>query len=234
MTDQLDRELGFIETVMHAVRLQQKADKLQAQASATVQVAIDLMADIDTGMLEAAVANLREANVHGRRPLTDELHRRLTVGWPTLSPGTSVRRHRDDPAPWPWSPAWVYVLIESYRDLPRCPSCEGHHDFVIVDHPRGDHLCGCGLIFFAARHEVHRCICRGRTVLYVGKTAKHPRYRLAAHADRGIPWTEVELIACATEADALSLEGDLIFQHQPPWNRADTRRRRKPAERQTA
>lgn len=62
------------------------------------------------------------------------------------------------------------------------------------------------------------------TVLYVGK-AKAPKNRMRDHNQR-IPWEQAELIACASEADALTLEGDLIYQHQPPWNVQDVRRRR--------
>lgn len=179
MTDLVDRELGFIETVMHAVRLQHKANQLQAQATEALQVAIDLMAAVDADMLDAALGHLRQAGVAGRRPMTDELRRRRARQ--QVAPGTKIRRSELDDTPWPKAPAWVYVLL-------------------------------------ATDHQV----------LYIGKTIS-PRTRLATHSARGIPWTEVELIACATEAAALALEGDLIYQHQPPWNRADIQHRRQPS-----
>lgn len=61
-------------------------------------------------------------------------------------------------------------------------------------------------------------------VLYVGKTVR-PKGRLSAHARR-IPWRYVDLIACKDEAAALALEGDLIYQHRPRWNRQGTQARR--------
>lgn len=62
-------------------------------------------------------------------------------------------------------------------------------------------------------------------VLYVGKS-NEPKTRVSAHNARGIPWTQVELIACASPEDALRLEGDLIHQYAPPWNARSVRARR--------
>jgi hypothetical protein len=57
----------------------------------------------------------------------------------------------------------------------------------------------------------------GTEVIYVGKS-KSIGSRIAAHSAK--PWTVAEVIICESEEDATSLEGDLIFQHQPPLNRA--------------
>jgi hypothetical protein len=54
-------------------------------------------------------------------------------------------------------------------------------------------------------------------VLYVGKSDR-PKTRLTDHNGRGIPWTQVELIACESSADAFRLEADLIRKNAPPWN----------------
>lgn len=61
-------------------------------------------------------------------------------------------------------------------------------------------------------------------VVYVGKSI-NPRDRMPDHA-RNKQWDAVDLIACASEVDALRLEGDLIYHHQPDLNRSDRRKRR--------
>lgn len=62
--------------------------------------------------------------------------------------------------------------------------------------------------------------------LYIGKS-RHVRERLKTHRHEGrIPASSWEIIKCRSDADALSLEGDLIFQHQPFFNRKDRSRRR--------
>lgn len=58
---------------------------------------------------------------------------------------------------------------------------------------------------------------QGSEVIYVGKTA-NVSARMAAHSSK--PWTWAEVVICASDSDAATLEGDLIFQHQPPLNRA--------------
>lgn len=62
--------------------------------------------------------------------------------------------------------------------------------------------------------------------LYVGKTIS-ARSRLKAHAKAGvIPATRFEAHVCDTEAEALRVEGDLIYQHKPFYNRQGVRTRR--------
>jgi len=61
------------------------------------------------------------------------------------------------------------------------------------------------------------------SVIYIGAT-EHVSSRVKHHKEK--PWTHVVLIACASRREAMTLEGDLIFHHQPPLNRADTQRRR--------
>lgn len=62
--------------------------------------------------------------------------------------------------------------------------------------------------------------------LYVG-TSSQVNNRLRAHMKEGrIPATRYEVIVCETGPDAYRLEGDLIFQHKPPYNRAGVARRR--------
>ena len=89
-----------------------------------------------------------------------------------------------------------------------------------------------GQRFVRPRGDVHRwprspawvyLLKQGTTVIYVGAT-EHLSNRLIGHRDK--PWDQIEIIACATRADALALEGDLIFQHRPPLNKADLNRRR--------
>lgn len=62
-------------------------------------------------------------------------------------------------------------------------------------------------------------------LLYIGKSIDLQR-RMAKHYDK--PWARIEFTICPTEADALALEGDLIYQHQPPLNTADRHQRRRP------
>jgi hypothetical protein len=66
---------------------------------------------------------------------------------------------------------------------------------------------------------------RGETgaVIYIG-VSENIGSRLSSHGSK--PWTHADLIGCQSLPEALALEGDLIFQHQPPLNKADTRRRR--------
>lgn len=64
---------------------------------------------------------------------------------------------------------------------------------------------------------------RDNAVIYVGATER-PNVRMAGHKEK--PWTHLEMIACPDRQSAWALEGDLIFQHQPPLNKADTRKRR--------
>lgn len=61
------------------------------------------------------------------------------------------------------------------------------------------------------------------SLLYIGKTA-NLRARMGAH--RSKPWATCTVTFCADDDEALRLEGDLIFQHQPPLNKADRSRRR--------
>ena len=68
----------------------------------------------------------------------------------------------------------------------------------------------------------------GREVQYVGYST-NVRDRMAGHAKK--QWDNIEIITCASTAEAYQLEGDLIFQHQPPLNRADLNRRRSLQER---
>lgn len=60
-------------------------------------------------------------------------------------------------------------------------------------------------------------------VLYIGKTM-NLRFRMRSHADK--PWATCTVMFCADEVEALRLEGDLIYQHQPPLNTADRKNRR--------
>lgn len=64
-------------------------------------------------------------------------------------------------------------------------------------------------------------------VLYVGKSVD-PAGRIAA-SHLGKRWAWVEIACVESEAAALDLEGDLIFQYQPPLNVADRKRRRRPS-----
>lgn len=41
-----------------------------------------------------------------------------------------------------------------------------------------------------------------------------------------IPARWYEIIVCRTEQEALGIEGDLIYHHQPPYNRPDVGKRR--------
>lgn len=60
-------------------------------------------------------------------------------------------------------------------------------------------------------------------VIYVGKT-RNMAGRITAHVKK--PWVNADIIICADEQQALRLEGDLIYQHRPMFNVADTRKRR--------
>lgn len=60
-------------------------------------------------------------------------------------------------------------------------------------------------------------------VIYIGATERIGA-RIAGHGAKH--WTHIELIACEDRHSAWTLEGDLIFQHFPPLNKADTKRRR--------
>lgn len=61
------------------------------------------------------------------------------------------------------------------------------------------------------------------SVLYVGVTG-HYAARMPAHKDK--PWTNSEVYVCSDRVEAVRLEGDLIFQHQPPFNSRDRSTRR--------
>lgn len=43
-------------------------------------------------------------------------------------------------------------------------------------------------------------------LLYIGKSTR-PKTRVRLHGQR-MPWAEVELISCASESEALAIEGD--------------------------
>lgn len=60
-------------------------------------------------------------------------------------------------------------------------------------------------------------------VIYIGYS-ENIGTRLGDH--KGKPWVTADLIGCDNVRAARALEGDLIFQHKPPLNKADTRRRR--------
>ena len=61
--------------------------------------------------------------------------------------------------------------------------------------------------------------------LYVGQS-QQVKARLKSHwRGDAIPTTRYEVVVCADHADALQLEADLIFQHQPPYNRAGIKSR---------
>lgn len=65
-----------------------------------------------------------------------------------------------------------------------------------------------------------------RRCLYVGFSVK-VRDRLKSHVKEGrIPARRFNVIPQASREDAWRLEGDLIFQHQPPFNRAGRSARR--------
>jgi hypothetical protein len=63
--------------------------------------------------------------------------------------------------------------------------------------------------------------------LYIG-TSLYVRRRLKVHWQGGrIPATSWQVIVAGSPAEALQLEGDLIFQHQPPYNEQGRSARRR-------
>lgn len=72
-------------------------------------------------------------------------------------------------------------------------------------------------------HFVYVLIDANGRVLYVGQSSNLGP-RIAAHNKK--PWRSMDIYSCATPADALRLESDLIFQHQPSMNTAGRSRRR--------
>lgn len=76
------------------------------------------------------------------------------------------------------------------------------------------------------QHTVYLLLTDEGYCLYVG-TSCQVTNRIRGHIREGrIPATRYEVILCEDKASALSLEGDLIFQHKPPYNRAGVKTRR--------
>lgn len=163
---------GFTSTVNHTLTLCRKIALLQEQAAEAMGVIRGLAPRVDDATLEDGYAALKAADAPNRRDLYQEIRRRRRTR-PTHQPGEVVRRERGSFDKWPIAPAWVYVLLDSDRN-----------------------------------------------VLYIGKTIS-PKQRLRTHS-YSVPWQHADLIACASEREALALESDLIYHHQPPLNRRDT------------
>lgn len=63
--------------------------------------------------------------------------------------------------------------------------------------------------------------------LYIGQT-QNIKVRLTVHwREKRIPVTRYHVVACESVAAARELEGDLIFQHQPCYNRVGRKQRAK-------
>lgn len=60
-------------------------------------------------------------------------------------------------------------------------------------------------------------------IFYIGKSI-NMRARIKGHATK--PWAAATVMICQDEAEALELEGDLIYHHQPNLNVADRQSRR--------
>lgn len=63
----------------------------------------------------------------------------------------------------------------------------------------------------------------GGHVFYIGKTI-NMRARIKGHSTK--PWVTATVMICRDETEALELEGDLIYHHQPALNVSDRQNRR--------
>lgn len=216
---------GARETVLHAVRAQRKANLLIEQARASIEVAAGLQHHLSEEEYDQLVALVRETNISPRRAFTTardkernqrrkkQLYTPYPIGSTIDVVATWIRPHEVHErctqegcqvAGCEWWPGMGY-----HAHLTGRMSYERHFASPPL-WPRGEH------VVYLLFDETGLCI-------YIG-VSSHLKSRIQGHNAK--PWTRCHVIICATRREAEHLEGDLIYQHQPPLNVADRRRRR--------